>query len=156
MSKKYKVTQSGLQKIQKEYEQLKNIDRPKAVKRLQIARSLGDLRENSEYHTAKEELSEIDSRIRYLQEVLENVELIDEKSNSSIVQIGDTVELLDENNTTMTITLVGDFEADPINNKFSANSPLGQAIINRSLNDKVTVNTPAGKKTYTIKNITRD
>ncbi|GIW62437.1 MAG: transcription elongation factor GreA [Patescibacteria group bacterium] len=155
MSKKYKVTQEGLKKIQEELDNLTNVVRPKAVERLQTARALGDLRENSEYHTAKDELSEIDSRIRYLQEVLANVEIVEEESKPDIVQIGDTVEL-ETDNKSITITIVGDFEADPANNKFSANSPLGQSILGKSFNEKVSVKTPAGEKNYIIRKIKRE
>ncbi len=154
MADKIKITQQGLQKLKNEYQQLIEEKRPKAVERLQKARAMGDLRENSEYHAAREDLGWIESRIKELEEILKNVEIVEEQADDNVVQMGDTVEL-EVAGSRIEITLVGDFEADPMQNRFSVNSPLGSALVGRKLNEKVLVETPAGKREYLIVRISR-
>ncbi len=154
MSDKIKVTQKGLEKLRREYKELVEDKRPKAVERLQKARAMGDLRENSEYHAAREDLGWIEGRIKELEEILKKVEIVEESADDNVVQMGDTVEL-EVSGLRIEITLVGDFEADPMQNRFSVNSPLGSALVGRKINEKVVVDTPAGKKEYLIVKISR-
>lgn len=155
MQNKNLLTKKGYEKIKKEYEELKNVKRPAALERLQRARAMGDLRENSDYHAAREELGWIDGRLQELEEILKNAEVVEESQDDSIVQLGDTVEL-EVSGSKITITLVGEHEGDPLNNKFSINSPLGSALLGKSINTEVEVSTPSGKKLYKIVKISRD
>ncbi len=151
MQKKIHLTKEGYEKLKKEYEELKNVKRPAAVERLQKARSMGDLSENSEYTAAREELNFIDGRIAELEAVLNQAEIV-EKEKGEGVQLGDKV-LLEVEGKELGILLVGEFEADPMKNKFSIDSPLGQALIGRKEGEEVKVSTPAGEKIYKVKKV---
>ncbi len=152
MKDKILMTKEGLEKLKKEYEELKK-RRPKAVERLQKARAMGDLSENSEYTAARQELSFIDGRILELEAIISRAEIVEEKV-SDRVQMGDTIELESEGKR-MRIVLVGEFEADPVKSKFSINSPLGKALVGRKKGEEVEVETPAGKRVYRILRITK-
>ncbi len=153
MQKKIHLTKEGYEKLKKEYEELKNVKRPAAVERLQKARSMGDLSENSEYTAAREELNFIDGRIAELEAVLNQAEIV-EKEKGEGVQLGDKV-LLEVEGREFEILLVGEFEADPMGNKFSINSPLGQALVGKKEGEEVKISTPAGEKIYRVKRITK-
>lgn len=148
MNRKIQLTKEGLEKLKKEYKELKKIKRPKAVERLQKARAMGDLSENSEYTAARQELNFIDGRLAELEAILSQAEIIEEKGGSG-VQIGDKV-VLEFEGKDLEIELVGDFEADPSSNKFSIDSPLGKAILGKGEGEEVEVQTPMGEKKYKI------
>ena len=153
MQKKLKFTKEGLEKLKKEYKKLKEIKRPAAVERLQKARSMGDLSENSEYQAAREELNFIDGRLAELEVILKQAEVV-ERSEGEGIQVGDRVVLALEG-VELKIHLVGEFEADPMNNKFSVDSPLGKALIGKKQGDEVKIITPAGKRVYKVVKIIR-
>ena len=143
------LTRQGYDKIQSEYKELVEVKKPYAVERLGKARSMGDLKENSEYSAAKEELSFVEGRIREIAQILETVKIIDKHSDNSIVELGSYVTV-ETQGTTEQYQIVGEFEADPMNKKLSQNSPIGQALINKKIGDLVEVDIPAGKVQYKI------
>ncbi|OGK18453.1 transcription elongation factor GreA [Candidatus Roizmanbacteria bacterium RIFCSPHIGHO2_01_FULL_39_8] len=147
--KKVQLTRHGLENMQKEYEELLKIRKPKAVTRLQTARSMGDLSENSEYSAAKEELAFVEGRIQEIEELLKNVEVVDNHSNGHIVSLGSTIRV-EVNGEKEELQIVGEFEADPLNKKLSSISPIGKALLNRKINEVVEVEVPAGKTKYKI------
>lgn len=151
------VTEDGLKALHDELAELQGPRRKEVAERLKEAISYGDLSENAEYEEAKNEQAFVEGRIAELEKMIKNAQLIDEKKahKSNNAQIGTTVELvLDEKGAkAMTITIVGSTEADPLNNRISNESPLGQAVLGSKEGDTVVVNAPAGKFSYTIKKL---
>jgi len=140
-------TKSGFQKLSDELKQLQ-IDRKPILKNLQEARSLGDLSENGAYRAAKWKLSSIDSRIRYLEKTLRYA-VIKKITNNDTVQLGSFVTVFNgEKN--IIYEIVGGHESDLSSNKISCYSPLGNALLNKKLNDKIIVRTPSGELTFSI------
>lgn len=143
-----KMTPQGYQEIEDEIARLKK-DRPRRIKILQEARSLGDLSENSEYTEAKRDLGHLESRLRYLGKQLKYAQVI-EKSNKDEIDLGSIVELLfDGEDESDTYQVVGRMEADLEKGKVSFDSPLGQAIMKQKADTTVTVEAPAGN--YQVK-----
>lgn len=147
--KKVFVTREGLSELKKELEELEKEKRPSILDRVSQARAMGDLSENSEYTAAREELSLMDGRIEELQEILKNASLIEEHGKSKTVQLGSHVTV-SAGNKKEQFSLVGEWEADPKDKKISHESPLGKALIGKALGEKVEVEAPAGKVSYTI------
>jgi len=147
--KKVQLTTEGYQNLKNELKLLKDSKRPVAVDRLQMARSMGDLSENSEYVAAKEELSFIEGRILEIEEILKNVEVVENQVSNDRIILGKTV-VVEINEISETFKLVGEYEADPANHKVSPTSPIGQALIDKKIGDLVEVTTPAGKSSYKI------
>ncbi|SDN45363.1 transcription elongation factor GreA [Alkalicoccus daliensis] len=142
---KHYMTEEGKQKLEKEIEMLKTERRKEVVERIKVARSFGDLSENSEYDSAKEEQAFVEGRIQQLETMIRNSEIIEEDNNSSSVQVGKTVkfkELPDGDEEEYTI--VGRAEADPIEGKISNDSPLAKSLFGKETGDQVTVSTPGG------------
>jgi transcription elongation factor GreA len=151
---KLKLTKEGFEALKKELEELINVKRPKLVDRLSYARSQGDLSENSDYTNAKEELEFLDGRIEELTYVIENA-IIAKNSNgnkNSIVDMGDKVTVK-VNGGKHEYHIVGEWEANPIQKKISATSPLGQALVGKKVGEKVAVEAPAGTVSYEIVSI---
>lgn len=143
-----KMTPQGYQEIEDEIARLKK-DRPRRIKILQEARSLGDLSENSEYTEAKRDLGHLESRLRYLGKQLKYAQVI-EKSNKDEIDLGSIVELLFEGeDESDTYQVVGRMEADLEKGKVSFDSPLGKAIMKQKADTTVTVEAPAGN--YQVK-----
>lgn len=150
--KKIFVTKQGLEELKNELKDLEKVKRPQVLERVSAARAMGDLSENSEYTAAREELSLMDGRIEELQEILKKAEIIEEKGsakNSSQVELGSSVTVK-INGKHEVFSLVGEWEADPHEKKISHESPLGQALLGKSVGEKVDVDAPAGKITYHI------
>ena len=150
------ITSQGLEKLKKELEELKNIRRPKIIKAIAEARSHGDLKENAEYHAAKEEQSRIEGRIIEINDLIARANVIDvtklEKKNNVI--FGSTVYLIDlDNNEKKTYKIVGKDEADMTKNYIYFRSPIGKAIIGKNKKDLVVVKTPSGEKNFEIAEI---
>ena len=150
------ITPQGLEKIKKEIEELKNIKRPKIVEAIAEARGHGDLKENAEYHAAKEEQSKIESRIIEINDLIARANVIDvtklEKKDNVI--FGSTVDLINlENNEKKTYKIVGKDEADITKNYIYFRSPIGEALIGKNKKDLVTVKTPSGEKNFQITEI---
>lgn len=144
------LTKEGLQKAQKELEDLKNKTRPSTVERLTLARNQGDLSENNEYASAREELAFIDGRIEELEEMLKKVSLIDKNHKScGCVGLGCQVTVLVDKEESV-YHIVGEWEADPVQKKVSHSSPLGLALLGKKVGEEVEFEAPAGKIVYKI------
>ena len=146
---KIQLTQKGFNGLQLELEDLVKNKKSKAIDRLSKARSMGDLKENSEYTAAKEELAFVEERIQEINNVLSNAEVTLMYKAGNKIEIGSTVTV-DINGQKDTFQIVGEFEADPMNKKLSQNSPIGQALIDKKIGDLVEINIPAGKIQYKI------
>jgi len=148
--KRVQITRKGLDALEKELDELINVKRPKIVKRLERARGEGDLSENSDYTSAKDELEFLDGRIDELRYVVENADIIKEsKAGSSSVGVGTKVTVK-TNGDSHEFEIVGEWEADPMNKKISHESPLGQALVGKKVGEQVEVEAPAGQITYEI------
>lgn len=147
------LTPEGLKKLQGELVRLKK-KRIEIAKRIEEAKSLGDLSENADYIKAKEEQSFNEGRIRELEYTLSSLELIRPQPNAKSVQIGSTVWVKDGYNRAMSFTIVGSQEADPSKGFISNESPLGRNFLGKKVKDRVEVKTPVGRKLYTITKIT--
>ena len=137
------LTQSGVEKLKKEREQLINIERPKVIEELQLARSQGDLSENADYDSARDKQAHIESRIKEIDQMLLHVQIIDESQmDSAVAKPGATVTILDlseEGAEPESFTIVGTFETDPLNGKISNESPRAKAILEHGVNEIVSV-----------------
>lgn len=140
-----------MEELKKEYEELNSVKRPQIVKRVADARDMGDLSENAEYTAARDELAFIDGRIEELEELLKEAVLIDrtEGTGGKNIAIGSKVTVKVNNNEEV-YTVVGEWEADPIQRKISHESPLGKALLGKSIGDTIEVTAPAGKIHYTV------
>ena len=143
--KKVYLTQEGVEELQKQLDELKNVKRPEVIIALKEARALGDLSENAEYDAARTEQALVEGKIAEIEAMLENVEVIKEKNTES-VDIGTNVKLkyVDDNETDI-YTICGSKEVDPFNNKISNESPIAQAIMHHRVGDVVTVASPNGQ-----------
>jgi len=147
--KKTQLTKEGYEKLQKEYKELSEVKKPYAVDRLQKARSMGDLSENSEYSAAKEELAFVEGRIQEIEEILKTVEVVENNGQNGAVEVGTSVTV-EINGKKELFQIVGEFEADPLNKKLSHTSPIGQALVGKKVGDWIEVEVPAGKIKYKI------
>lgn len=150
--KKFPMTAAGKLKLEEELEHLKMVTRREVVERIKIARDFGDLSENSEYDSAKEEQSFVEGRISTLEKMIRNAVIIKESEfNTGEVHLGNTVtfkELPDGDEETYTI--VGSAEANPIEGLISNDSPIAKGLLGRSKGDVVSINTPGGEMSVTI------
>jgi len=137
------LTQAGIEKLKKEKEDLINIERPKVIEELQLARSQGDLSENADYDAARNKQAHIESRIKEIDQMLQHAQIIDESQlDNTVAKPGATVTILDlseKDAQPETYTIVGTFETDPLNGKISNESPLAKAIIDHGINEIVSV-----------------
>ena len=150
---KVPLTARGAEKLQAELKKLKSEDRPRIIQAIAEAREHGDLKENAEYHAAKEQQSFAEGRIQEIEAKLSNAQIIDVTSmtNNGKVIFGATVELLDlENDQEIVYQIVGDDEADIKESRISVSSPIARALIGKSEGDEVTVAAPAGARDYEI------
>jgi len=152
-NKKIYLTKEGLAGLKKEYDELVGTKRPAVLARVSQARNMGDLSENAEYVAAREELTFIDGRIDELEVILKQAVVIkDVKTSNHAVKLGSTVTLHSGNRKEV-FTVVGEWEADPTNKKISHESPLGKVLIGKRVGEKVQVEAPAGKITYSVVSI---
>lgn len=151
MSDQTILTAAGLDKLKAELEDLKENKRPAVIARIKEAVSYGDLSENSEYEDAKNEQGFIEGRIAELQGMLDTAQIVESSGSSDVVQLGSVVDV--SNGSDSTFTIVGPAEADPTGGLISNESPLGQALLGAKVGDKVSVETPRGTQTYTVKKI---
>jgi transcription elongation factor GreA len=150
------ITVNGLKNLKTELEDLKNVQRPKIVEAIAEARSHGDLKENAEYHAAKEQQALIESRVIAINDLIARANVIDvtKIENEGKVIFGSTVKLQDlETNKEITYKLVGQDEADIKKNLIFFKSPIGKALIGKNNSEMVTVNTPSGEKSFEILNV---
>ena len=139
------LTDEGFLELETELNELKNIKRPAVIKALKEARALGDLSENADYDAAKNDQAEIEGRIKRIEKMLENVEII-EKTISDVVTLGSTVciKYCDDDDEIYEYQFVGSQEADPFMSKISNESPIARAIMNKHVGDVVEVESPNG------------
>jgi len=150
------ITIQGFEKLKEELEELKKIKRPKIIEAIAEARGHGDLKENAEYHAAKEEQAKIEGRVIEINDSIARANLIDitklEKKDNVI--FGSTVYLMNlENNEKKTYKIVGKDEADMTKNYIYFRSPIGKAVIGKKKKDLVTVTTPSGEKNFEIEDV---
>ena len=153
--KKIPITKAGYEKLKKELEYIKTVSLPENIKDIEVARAHGDITENAEYQAAKERQSFLRGRIQELENNLATSYIVslDNLTNVKVV-FGSTVTLEDINTGSgITYQLVGPFESDINENKISVTSPIGKAIIGRSVGDEVTVKTPGGTREFEIVDI---
>lgn len=148
MKNDVKLTKEGLEALKSELADLRDVKRPKLVDRLANARSQGDLSENSDYQSAKEELEFLDGRIEELEDVIKTASVAP-VTKSGGVDVGTKVTVR-FNGKEIVFNIVGEWEADPMNKKISHESPLGKALVGKRVGDKVEVEAPAGKVNYEI------
>ncbi len=149
MKKAYQITEDGRKELEVELEELKG-RRGEIADKIAEARDYGDLSENAEYDSAREEQGLVETRIAEIEDILMNAEIIKARKSSK-VHVGSTVEV--KNGKVATYKIVGPVEADPMNGKISNESPLGLALMDKEVGDKATISTPKGDTTYTIVSI---
>jgi transcription elongation factor GreA len=150
------ITKAGSERLRAELEQLKFVDRPRIIAAIAEARAHGDLKENAEYHAAREQQSFTEGRIGQLEGLLSNAEVIDvaQLNPGDRVVFGATVELEDEDTgTPVTYQIVGDLEADIKRHMIAVSSPIARALIGRSAGDAVEFTASNGVKHYEVVSI---
>ena len=148
--KKVFLTQEGYDEIKEELDNLINVKRPENIIAIKEARALGDLSENADYDAARNEQAEIEARIKKLEAIVENVEIIDEVTTDE-VGLGNTVKIsyIDDEDDEDEYKIVGSQEADPFESKISNESPIAKALLGHKVGDVVSVDSPNGS--YEIK-----
>lgn len=156
-SKKVILTSEGLEKLEQELEYLTTEKRQEIAAKIKQALAFGDLSENSEYDEAKLEQAQVEERIKSLDNMLKNVQIIDEEDiDTKKVGLGSKVKVLDmEFDEEMEYTIVGSTEADPSQNKISDESPVGRALLGQKKNKVVEVTVPAGVIKFKILSIAK-
>lgn len=156
MQTKEPMTKYGYQKLQTEITQLKMVERPQVVKDIEEALEHGDLKENAEYHAAKEKQRLIDTRLIELAELVSNAQIVDPSElEHARVSFGSTVTLSDvESGDELTYTIVGGCESNPDKGLISFNSPLAKQLLGKEEGDEVKVKLPSGLKEFEIDEVT--
>ncbi len=149
-TQRVQMTPLGYRQLVDELEQLQKTGLPEAIDRVAKAREFGDLSENAEYHSAKEDLSALEGRIEELKDIISRVIVVDiRKAGDEEVGIGSVVTV-EVNGGSHEFSIVGEWEADPGAKKISHESPLGKALIGKKVGDVVEVEAPAGKVVYAV------
>jgi transcription elongation factor GreA len=144
----------GYEKLQSEVRHLKMVERPSIIEAIEVARGHGDLSENAEYHAAKERQGQVEAQIADIDDRLSRAMVIDPTTLSGDkIVFGATVHLVDENDNPVKYQIVGQTEADARMGRISYNSPLGRALIGRSVGDEVEVSTPSGDRYYSVEKL---
>ncbi|MFH1806879.1 MAG: transcription elongation factor GreA [Pseudomonadota bacterium] len=153
---KVPMTPQGHQRLEQELKHLKSVERLEIIKAISDAREHGDLSENAEYHAARERQSFCEGRIAELEDVLSRSEVIDVPSLAgSVIKFGATVTMVDEDtDEETTYQVVGPIEADINSGRISTTSPIGRALIGKSVGESVEVTVPGGTKAYEILSVT--
>ncbi len=151
MKKQFYLTQEGVDELKAEHDELVS-QRSPIAERIKSAREFGDLAENAEYTSARQEQERVEGRIAEIENILVNVEIIRKPTGDSKVQLGSLVKL-NGNGKTKEYRVVGTVEADPLNGKISDESPIGQALLGKEEGEKVEIHTPVETSTYKIVNI---
>jgi len=144
--KQYYMTEEGKEKIETELHVLKTEKRKEVVERIKIARDFGDLSENSEYDSAKEEQAFVETRIAQLEKMLRNAVIIENDNNIDVVSLGKKVTFMElPDGEEETYTIVGSAEADPFEGKISNDSPMAKSLLGHEKGTEVLVPTPGGE-----------
>ena len=154
---KQKYTKQGYQDLVNELKYLKLTRREEIKEQIAVARGFGDLSENAEYDEARNEQAKVEARIRELETLIENAEIIDESMmDAHSISLGSIVTLYDEDfDEEITYSIVGSNQADPLEQKISDQSPIGRALMGKKAGDRVTVTVPAGELHFEVKEVTR-
>ena len=147
------LTAAGAERLKQELKELKSVKRPAVIEAIATARDHGDLKENAEYHAAREEQGFIEGRIAELESALSNSQIIDvtQLNKSDRVVFGCTVELLDmETEAEVSYQIVGDIEADINENRIAISSPIARALIGKEEGEDVVVDAPGGSMEYVV------
>ena len=147
------VTAAGAERLKEELKELKFVKRPKIIEAIAVARDHGDLKENAEYHAAREEQGFMEGRIAELESVLSNAQIIDvtKLNRSGRIVFGCTVDLIDvESEEEVTYQVVGDIEADISQNRIAISSPIARALIGKEEGEEIVVQAPGGTREYEI------
>ncbi|MFK7794732.1 MAG: transcription elongation factor GreA [Gammaproteobacteria bacterium] len=150
---KVPITARGAQNLRDELKELKSVDRPRVIEAIATAREHGDLKENAEYHAAREQQSFIEGRIQHIDGIISNAEIIDvaKLDTGGRIVFGATVHLAEEETgDEVTYQIVGEDEADIKQKLISVTSPIARALIGKSVGDIATVIAPGGEKEYEI------
>jgi transcription elongation factor GreA len=158
MADRYPMTPRGQQNLKEELKRLREVERPKNVQDIEEARAHGDLRENAEFHAAKEKQAFIEGRSREIDSILAQAEVIDPaKLSGKRVVFGATVKLTDtDSGDDVTYTIVGDYEADIKQGRIAISAPLARAMIGREVGDTVNMKTGKGTREYQISEVRFD
>lgn len=152
-TQRVQMTPLGYRALVDELKQLQETGLPEAIDRVAKAREFGDLSENAEYHSSKEDLAALDGRIEQLKDIINRVNVVDiKKSGAEAVGIGSVV-MVEINGSKHEFSIVGEWEADPAAKKISHESPLGKALLGKKVGDMVEVEAPAGKVSYSIRSV---
>lgn len=151
MNKQFKLTTEGVAELEVELKEL-IANRGELAERIKSAREFGDLAENAEYSSARQDQERAEGRITEIDHILKNSEVIKQPKKKDTVELGNTV-VLKNTKGEMTFTIVGSVEADPLEGKISDESPMGKAILGKKLNDEVEIVTPTDTKKYKISSI---
>jgi transcription elongation factor GreA len=153
--KVFPMTAAGKEKLEQELEMLKTVKRKEVVERIKIARSFGDLSENSEYDSAKEEQAFVEGRITTLENMIRNAKIIEEgELTTDAVSLGRTVTFVElPDGDEESYTIVGSAEADPFEGKISNDSPIAKSLMGKKVGDEVSVQTPGGEMSVRITSI---
>jgi transcription elongation factor GreA len=148
------ITADGLEGLRAELEDLETAGRQAMAERINAARSLGDLKENAEYHIAKDEQAHLETKIKRLRQRLRNAVVVEADAASATLAFGRTAEVLDEESGRVhTWTIVGPTEADLAQGRLSAESPVARALLGRAPGDAVAVQTPRGTRNYRVERL---
>ncbi|CAD2076806.1 transcription elongation factor GreA [Phocicoccus schoeneichii] len=147
LNKEYPMTQEGFEKLEQDLEHLKTVKRPEVVEKIKVARSFGDLSENSEYDAAKDEQGFVEQEISKIEEMIRYAKIIEDSKDNTTVQIGKTVTFVElPKGDEEVYKIVGSAEADPFEGKISNESPIAQALIGAKIKDEVNVPLPNGNE----------
>ena len=157
MAKQVLLTDEGLKKLETELEELKGNKRKEIADKIEVARSFGDLSENSEYDEAKNEQAIVEARIAELEATLRNVKILDEDDlTTEMIHVGSKIKVFDkEVDEEVSYQIVGSTEADPMNGRISDESPVGKALLGHKVGDVVDVEVPDGVVTFEILDIAK-
>ena len=148
------ITAEGLRALEAELARLETEERRAMSERIQVARELGDLKENAEYHIAKDDQAHLETKIKRLRERLLAARVVESDGNADTLAFGGTAEVLDEKTGRVhTWTVVGATEADVAEGRLAAESPVAQALLGRAPGETVEVQTPGGARTYVIQRL---
>lgn len=151
---KVHLTRQGFEELNQELQNLTQAKLPAAIERVAKAREFGDLAENSEYHNAREDLAMLEGRVEELQALLKRVVIINDSQAKTRTTVGLGCQVMVAGNgQTQVFVIVGEWEADPIKKKISAESPLGKALMGKKVGETVEFEAPIGKILYTVKKI---
>ncbi len=151
MRKEYRLTKEGVTELENELSELVG-KRGEIAEKLKTAREHGDLRENAEYHNARDEQASLEARVGEIENILRNVEVVQNGKSNGKVGLGSAVVLKGDKGE-QEYTIVGSVEANPLESKISDQSPIGQALIGKAVGDEVAIVLPAGQMKYKIKTI---